>query len=177
MPLHLPQPPAPQRLSLGRIVPATCILLLLHFGQDVLRPIAIAAILSLVIAPLVRKLARTGMGRTAATLLSVLLVAVGVVWMSAVLAIQLVAVAGDLPRYSAAITSKVQSIREVTVRPFERLEAEFRGVAPQARPASAPAPAPTGAQRRLARRARKSLPDPSPSRACRSPSGNPGPSR
>ena len=148
MPSHPPQPPAPQRLSLGRIVPATCILLLLHFGQDVLRPIAIAAILSLVIAPLVRKLARTGMGRTAATLLSVLLVAVGVVWMSAVLAIQLVAVAGDLPRYSAAITSKVQSIREVTVRPFERLEAELKGAMPQARPpASAPTPAPTGTQR------------------------------
>ena len=145
-----PLPPqVPQRLSLGRIVPATCILLLLHFGEDVLRPIAIASILSLVIAPLVRKLARTGMGRTAATLVSVLLVAVGVVWMSAVLAIQLVAVAADLPRYSAAITSKVQSIREVTVRPFERLEAELKGVAPQARPAPAPTPAPAagGTQR------------------------------
>ncbi|MGJ7492140.1 AI-2E family transporter [Variovorax sp. ZT4R33] len=139
--------PPPQRPSLGRIVPATCILLLLHFGQDVLRPIAIASILSLVIAPLVRKLARTGIGRTAATLVSVLLVAVGVVWMSAVLAIQLVAVAADLPRYSAAITSKVQSIREVTVRPFERLEAELKGVAPQARPVPAPTPAPSGAQR------------------------------
>jgi predicted PurR-regulated permease PerM len=139
----------PQRPFIGRIVPATCILLLLHFGQDVLRPIAIASILSLVIAPLVRKLARTGMGRTAATLVSVLLVAVGVVWMSAVLAIQLVAVAADLPRYSAAITSKVQSIREVTVRPFERLEAELKGAVPQARPASAPAPAPapSGTQR------------------------------
>ena len=60
-----------ERLGIGTVVPATCLLLLLHFGQDVLRPIAIAAVLSLVIAPLARKLTRTGMGRTIATLVSV----------------------------------------------------------------------------------------------------------
>lgn len=130
-----------ERLGIGTVVPATCLLLLLHFGQDVLRPIAIAAVLSLVIAPLAGKLTRTGMGRTAATLVSVLMVAVCVVWMSAVLAIQLVAVGAGLPQYRAAISSKVESIREVVVRPFERLEAELKGVVPQATPAPAPAPA------------------------------------
>ncbi len=126
-----------QRLTLGRVVPATCLLLLLHFGQDVLRPIAIAGVLSLVIAPLVRKLGRFHLGRTPATLVSVVLVAICVVWMSAVLTLQLVAVGADFPRYKAAITSKVESIREVTVRPFERLEAELKGVVPQNAPAAA----------------------------------------
>lgn len=129
-----------ERMGIGTVVPVTCLLLLLHFGQDVLRPIAIAAVLSLVIAPLARKLTRTGMGRTAATLVSVLLVATCVVWMSAVLAIQLVAVGAGLPQYRAAITSKVESVREVVVRPFERLEAEIRGAAPQATPTPTPAP-------------------------------------
>lgn len=128
-----------ERLGIGTVVPATCLLLLLHFGQDVLRPIAIAGVLSLVIAPLARKLTRTGMGRTIATLVSVVMVAVCVVCMSAVLAIQLVDVGAGLPQYRAAIMSKVESVREVVVRPFERFEAELKGVAPQATPAPAPA--------------------------------------
>ncbi|MGJ7486585.1 AI-2E family transporter [Variovorax sp. LT2P21] len=127
-----------ERLGIGTVLPATCLLLLLHFGQDVLRPIAIAAVLSLVLAPLARQFARTGMGRTVATLVSVLLVAMGVVCMSAVLAIQLVDVGAGLPQYRAAITSKVESVREVVVRPFERFEAELKGVAPQATPAPTP---------------------------------------
>ena len=131
-----------ERLGIGTVVPATCLLLLLHFGQDVLRPIAIAAVLSLVIAPLARMLTRTGVGRTIATLVSVVAVAVCVVCMSAVLAIQLVDVGAGLPQYRAAITSKIESVREVVVRPFERFEAELKGVAPQATPAPAATPAP-----------------------------------
>jgi predicted PurR-regulated permease PerM len=138
-----------ERLGIGTVVPATCLLLLLHFGQDVLRPIAIAAVLSLVIAPLARMLTRTGVGRTIATLVSVVSVAVCVVCMSAVLAIQLVDVGAGLPQYRAAITSKIESVREVVVRPFERFEAELKGVAPQATPTPAPTP---GARARTAAR-------------------------
>ena len=119
--------------SPGALVPLTCVLALLHFGQTFLKPIAAAAILSLVIAPLVRKLTVRGLGRTVSTLVSVLLVAALLVWMSAVLAIQLVAVAKDLPQYKAAVASKVETVRELAVRPFERIEAELRGVLPQAR--------------------------------------------
>lgn len=139
-----------ERLGIGTVVPATCLLLLLHFGQDVLRPIAIAAVLSLVIAPLARKLTRTGMGRTIATLVSVVLVAVCVVCMSAVLAIQLVDVGAGLPQYRAAITSKVDAVREVVVRPFERFEAELKGAGPQATPAPAAAPRTRSAARQAA---------------------------
>lgn len=124
-------PTVDNRTALGRIVPITCALALLHFGQDFLKPIAIAAILSLVITPLARKLAASGLGRTVSTLVSVLLVGAVVVWISAVLAIQLVAVAADLPQYKAAIAAKVESIRASTLKPFEQIEAELRGVLPQ----------------------------------------------
>ncbi|AMM26012.1 AI-2E family transporter [Variovorax sp. PAMC 28711] len=124
-------PTVDTRIVLGRIVPLTCALALLHFGQDFLKPIAVAAILSLVITPLARKLAASGLGRTVSTLVSVLLVGAVVVWISAVLAIQLVAVAADLPQYKAAIATKVESIRASTLRPFEQIEAELKGVLPQ----------------------------------------------
>ena len=92
-----------QGARIGRVVPATCVLVLLHFGQDFLKPLAIASMLGLVVAPLVRKLARSGLGPKTSTLVSVALVAACVVCMSAVLTIQLVSVASDLPRYRAAI--------------------------------------------------------------------------
>lgn len=124
-------PLPPQRLHAGWIVPATCVMALLHFGQDFLKPIAIAAVLSLVIAPLARKLVARGLGRTTSTLLSVSLVAAFVVWMSTVLVMQLVAVAADLPQYRATIGTKIESLRGLTVGPLERFETEFRRVVPR----------------------------------------------
>lgn len=128
------QPPSSPPPFAGRIVWVTCLLALLHFGQGFLKPLAIAGILSLVIAPLVRRLAATGLGRTASTLVSVALVGASVVWMSAVLAIQLVAVAAELPQYRSAIETKIDWVRQATLAPFERLEAELRGPAVQEAP-------------------------------------------
>ena len=122
---------SPAQRHLGQVVPVACVLAILYFGQAFLKPLAIAGVLSLVIAPLVRKLGKTGLGRTTSTLASVLLVAAAVVWIGVVIAIQLVAVAEDFPRYKAAIAAKVESVRELTVRPLERLEAEIKGVVPQ----------------------------------------------
>ncbi|MBC7392084.1 MAG: AI-2E family transporter, partial [Variovorax sp.] len=145
-----------KNFQFGLIVPATCVLLLLHFGQDFLKPIVIAGVLSLVLAPLVRRLAVAGLGRTVATLVSVVLAAACVAWISAVLAIQLVAVAGDLPQYTAAISGKVDAIREFTVRPFERIESELKGMLPQTAPPDATAP------RRQGSRATVVAPPPAP---------------
>ena len=121
-----------KNFQFGLIVPATCVLLLLHFGQDFLKPIVIAGVLSLVLA------------------------AACVAWISAVLAIQLVAVAGDLPQYTAAISGKVDAIREFTVRPFERIESELKGMLPQNAPPDATAP------RRQGSRATVVVPPPAP---------------
>jgi predicted PurR-regulated permease PerM len=118
------------RLNASAVVTASCLLGLLYFGRDVLQPIALASILSLAIAPLVRRFRRSGLGRMAATLLSVLLVAVSVVGLSTILAFQLVAVATDLPKYRAAIRTKVDSVRVLTERPFALIQAELSAVAP-----------------------------------------------
>ena len=136
--------PLPQ-VSSGSVVTATCILGLLYFGRDVLEPLALALILSLVIAPLIRIVGRTGMGRLPATLVAVLLSAVCVVGICVVLATQLVALTADLPQYREAIQDKLKSVQELTERPLARIEAELRAVAP-ALPAP-PVAAPRGAGR------------------------------
>jgi predicted PurR-regulated permease PerM len=120
-----------KHLTSSSIVTACCVLGLLYFGRDVLEPLALAVILSLVIAPLIRTLRRIGLGQMPATMLSVLMVGTCVVGLGIVLAFQLVAVTGDLPKYRAAIRTKVAAVRELTERPFARIEAEISAVQPQ----------------------------------------------
>ena len=103
-----------KHLTSSSIVTACCVLGLLYFGRDVLEPLALAVILSLVIAPLIRSLRRIGLGQMPATMLSVLMVGTCVVGLGIVLAFQLVAVTGDLPKYRAAIRTKVAAVRELT---------------------------------------------------------------
>ena len=118
------------RVSAGAVVTATCILALLHFGREVLQPLALAVILSLVIAPLIRSISRTGLGHLPATLIAVVLSGICVVGICFMLAAQLVAVTADLPQYRDAIQTKLESVREMTERPFARIQAELRAVAP-----------------------------------------------
>jgi predicted PurR-regulated permease PerM len=136
----MPDLPHPSRAVLGPIVTATCVLGLLYVGRGVLEPLALALILSLVIAPLIRSLGRLGLGRLAATLASILLVATFVVGLAITLASQIVAITADLPHYRAAIRSKVENVRELTERPFARIEAELSAVAPPIPTAGMPRP-------------------------------------
>jgi predicted PurR-regulated permease PerM len=120
------------RASANAIVSASCILALLHFGQEFLEPLALALILSLVIAPLVRQIRRIGLGHLPATLIAVVLAAVCVIGSSAILASQMVAVTADLPQYREVIQTKLESVRAMTERPFARLQAELKAVVPGA---------------------------------------------
>ncbi|MGJ7916710.1 AI-2E family transporter [Massilia sp. LXY-6] len=119
-----------KHLNAGTLVTVTCGLGLLYVGRDVLEPIALASILSLVIAPLIRSMRRAGLPQLPATLLSVLLATTCLVGAGIVLTFQLVAVTGDLPKYRAAMRTKVATVREIAERPFARIEAELSAVAP-----------------------------------------------
>ena len=119
-----------KHLNAGTLVTVTCGLGLLYVGRDVLEPIALASILSLVIAPLIRSMRRAGLPQLPATLLSVLLAATCLIGVGIVLAFQLVAVTRDLPKYRAAMRTKVATVREIAERPFARIEAELSAVAP-----------------------------------------------
>ncbi|CAN7402808.1 AI-2E family transporter [Massilia sp. LjRoot122] len=129
------QPPS-LRLTASTVVSATCVVALLYFGREVLEPLALALILSLVLAPLVRSMTRVGLARMPAVLLSVALVATCVGGVGAVLFDQLVTITRDLPQYRAAIKTKVAKVRELVERPITRIEAELSAVAPVPAPAA-----------------------------------------
>ncbi|MES2320065.1 MAG: AI-2E family transporter [Pseudomonadota bacterium] len=132
------------KVASGSIVTATCILALLYFGRDVLEPLALALILSLIIAPLIQIISRTGLGRLPSTLIAVLLSGLCVVSICIMLASQLVAVTAELPQYRAAIQVKLESVREFTERRIARIEAELRAVAPGRRAGGPVAPVGAG---------------------------------
>jgi predicted PurR-regulated permease PerM len=141
-----PNLPLPLDSRAGRIVAAASVVALLYFGRPFLAPLALAAILSLVIAPLKRKLARIGLGHTAGALVSVVLVGACLSVVAAVMASQVAAVAADLPQYRGAIRAKLEHARELTVRPLEQVESVLRTVIPPAHQTASSKPQGRGSQ-------------------------------
>jgi predicted PurR-regulated permease PerM len=114
-----------RQLPAGWLLPATCVVALLHFGQDVLQPVALALVLSLALAPLVRALRRLGLPRGPATIASVAIAGTVALAVATVLALQLTAAAADLPRYRSALLAKIEQVRDVAVSPIERWRTEL----------------------------------------------------
>jgi predicted PurR-regulated permease PerM len=88
-------------LNSGAVVVAA-----LYFGQELLVPLVLAALLAFVLAPLARVLHRFGLPHVAAALLAVVLAFVVIGLLSLVVGQQISALAGQLPQYQANITAK-----------------------------------------------------------------------
>src|SRR5882757_5585091 len=118
-------PPISLRDRAGGIVATATVLALLYFGRDVLVPVTLAVILSLLIAPLVRVLRSVGMGQTLSVLAAVLGLALAVGAAGAVIGVQVVKMTASLPLYEQTIRHKLATLNEITV---ERLKS-FNGQA------------------------------------------------
>jgi predicted PurR-regulated permease PerM len=93
--------------ALGILATAT-LLAMLYFARDVLVPITLAFILSLLIAPLVRGLRRFGLNQTFSVLAAVLVLGASFGAVATVLGSQLVRMAASLPQYEKTIRLSVQ---------------------------------------------------------------------
>src|SRR6476660_305800 len=91
---------------------AVIIVSMLYFGRDIFVPVALAILLSFVLAPLVGILQRIHVPRGLAVV-SVVILAFSLIFaMGSLLATQLTQLAGDLPRYQSTISEKIQSFRD-----------------------------------------------------------------
>jgi len=125
-------------LNATGIIATGTILALLYFGRDVLVPITLALILSLLIAPVVRALRRRGLGQTFSVLLAVLVLTVAFGSVAAVIGVQVVRMAASLPRYEATIEDKLVTVSELTVGKLNAFSGQAgRIINPQATPANA----------------------------------------
>ena len=111
----VPPPPSIRDRALGIIATAT-LLALLYFARDVLVPVTLAFILSLLIAPLVRALRRIGFGQTLSVLAAVLVLALSFGAIAAVIGSQLVRMSGSVPQYERTLEDKLEKLNTLTVR-------------------------------------------------------------
>ncbi|HVO46427.1 MAG TPA: AI-2E family transporter [Steroidobacteraceae bacterium] len=140
----------------SRIVTAAIVLALLYLGRSVLIPLALAIMLSLLVAPLVRAVRRVGVGRTASVFVAIGVLTFSFIAIAVALGTQMLRIAESLPQYESNIQGKLNTLNEVTVERLRPVASEashlvqLRDVADQV-PAqlhdsepSKPAIAPTG---------------------------------
>ena len=108
----------------SRIITAGIVLALLYLGRSVLIPLALAIMLSLLVAPLVRALRRIRIGRTSSVLIAVIALTVACMGVAAALGTQFLRIAGSLPQYESNVQLKLKTLEEVTISPLLRLTDE-----------------------------------------------------
>ena len=108
----------------SRIMTVGIILALLYLGRSVLIPLALAIMLSLLVAPLVLALRRLRVGRTASVLIAVVALAVSCMGVATVLGTQVLRIAESLPQYESNIQRKLNTLEELTIGPLQRLTDE-----------------------------------------------------
>jgi len=99
----------------SRILTAGIVLALLYLGRSVLIPLALAIMLSLLVAPLVRAVRRIGVGRTASVFLAVGALTLSFIAVAAALGTQMLRIAESLPQYESNIQSKLRTLDELTI--------------------------------------------------------------
>lgn len=124
-----------QDSSLPSVVSRTCALIsfvvivgILFLLRDIFIPLALAILLTFLLAPVATRLERRGLGRVTAAVCSVLLAGAGVGAIGYTFTGQLADLAGKLPQYRATISKKLEVIRHVEMGPFSRATATISGL-------------------------------------------------
>src|SRR5580700_6923808 len=108
----------------SRVMTAGIILALLYLGRSVLIPLALAIMLSFLVAPLIRALRRLRIGRASSVLVAVVALIVSCVGVAAALGAQVLHIAESLPQYESNVQRKLKTLEEVIVGPILKLTDE-----------------------------------------------------
>lgn len=100
--------------AMATAVLAVIIVMTLYFGREIVIPIALAILLSFVLAPLVGLLQRIRVPRGIAAVSVVVLAFALLFVIGSLLASQLTQLASELPRYQSTISENIQLFRDTT---------------------------------------------------------------
>ena len=129
----------------SRIVTAAIVLTLLYLGRSVLIPLALAIMLSLLVAPLVRTLRRLRVGNTSSVLIAVMALTLSCVGIAAALGTQVFRIAESLPQYESNVQHKLKTLEDLTFGRLQHLSDEASRLIELPDSAQAhPVPAPDG---------------------------------
>lgn len=93
---------------------AIAIVTVLYVGREVFVPIAVAILLSFVMAPVIRVLRGIKVPRSAAVTSVVVVTFVGLIALGGVLALQVTDLVAELPKYRINLSEKIRSIKDAT---------------------------------------------------------------
>jgi predicted PurR-regulated permease PerM len=100
-------------LAFNNFVIVAIVVAALYFTREILVPIALAVLLSFVLAPFVRLLQRWHLPRALAVVLAVVMAFAIGVSLATMVMVQVNQLARDLPRYQTTLSDKVQNLRDV----------------------------------------------------------------
>ena len=98
-------------IALSAAVVGSLIVAMLYFARSIFIPVALAIFLAFVLAPIVSRLQRRGLGRVTAVVLTVSLVVCGSIGIGAVIAHQVVQLAETSAEHREAIKAKVTTVK------------------------------------------------------------------
>jgi predicted PurR-regulated permease PerM len=97
-----------------RFIAGIAAIAVLYFGRDVFVPLAVAVLLTFILAPPVRLLRRWRLGRMPSIIIVVLIAFLAIFGLGTVLGEQVSRLAAALPKYQETITKKIDRIRGAT---------------------------------------------------------------
>jgi predicted PurR-regulated permease PerM len=100
--------------ALATVLLGVIVVAALYFGREVLVPIALAVLMSFVLAPLVRLLQGLYIPRSLAVIVVVLVAFAAIFGLAALMVSQVNQLASDLPSYQTTLREKIQSVRGAT---------------------------------------------------------------
>ena len=93
-----------------------CVVAILYFAREILVPIALAVLLSFVLAPLVRMLQRLKVPRTLAVMGAVGTAFLITFSLATMVMVEVNQLANDLPRYETTLSEKIRNLRDAVGR-------------------------------------------------------------
>ena len=124
-----------QESSLPPIVSRTCTLIffvvivgILYWFRELFIPLALAVLLTFLLAPVATRLERAGVGRIVAAVCAVMLGILVVGGVGYTFTGQLADLADKLPQYRANMSKKLETIRHPNIGPFSRATATISGL-------------------------------------------------
>ena len=114
--------PTPHTRNLAlNILATTAVLGILYLGRDVLVPVTLAVILSFLVAPMVRRLRRLGLGHVPSVIAAVLIFASVFAAGATVIGAQLVRLTASFPQYEQTIRGKLAVLNKLGAEPLHAL--------------------------------------------------------
>jgi predicted PurR-regulated permease PerM len=134
-----------QGSALSSVLLAAVIVGGLYFAREILVPIALAVLLSFVLAPAVTLLQRIQVPRSLAVIAVVSVAFAAILGLGAFMASQLTQLAGDLPRYQTTLREKIQGVRGAAVgtSTLERASEVLQDLGKELDKPKSPAPVPS----------------------------------